>query len=87
MHGIGGRTIAEAQERVSYPEFVTWAKYRQRRGSLNSGLRIEHGMAMLASLYVNAHRKEHSAPVDLFDFAPHLDRPEATLEEAMAAWG
>ena len=87
MHGIGGRTIAEARERVSYPEFITWAKYRKRRGSLNAGLRIEHGMAMLASLYANARRKEHAPPVDLFDFAPHLDRPEATLEEAMAAWG
>ena len=87
MHGIGGRTIAEAKDRISYSEFRVWAAYRQRRGSLNTGLRVEHGMAMLASLYVNARRKEHSPPVDLFDFAPHFDRPEATLEEAMAAWG
>ena len=87
MHGIGGRTIAEAKDRISYSEFRVWAAYRQRRGSLNTGLRVEQGLAMLASLYANARRKEGTPAFDLFDFAPHLDRPELTLDDAMKAWG
>ena len=39
--GIGGRTIAEAQTRLSYEEFCRWASYRALRGLLNPGLRIE----------------------------------------------
>ena len=87
MCGIGGRTIAEAQQRISYPEFVRWAQYRAKRGSLNQGMRIERGAALLATLYANAHRGKDSAPYDLHDFAPHHDQPELTLEEAMASWG
>lgn len=87
MCGIGGRTIAEAQQRISYPEFVRWAQYRSKRGSLNQGLRIERGTALLATMYANAHRKEHAPAYELHDFAPYHDQPEATLEDAMANWG
>lgn len=87
MCGIGGRTIAEAQQRISYPEFVRWAQYRAKRGSLNLGLRVERGSALLATMYANAHRDKHAPPYELCDFAPYHDRPEATLEEAMASWG
>lgn len=87
MCGVGGRTIAEAQERISYPEFLQWAKYRAKRGSLNAGMRIERGAALLSTLYANAHRKEHAPAFQLHDFAPYHDRPELTLEEAMKSWG
>jgi len=87
MCGIGGRTIAEAQQRISYPEFVRWARYRAKRGSLNPGLRVERGSALLATMYANAHRKEHAPPYNIFDFAPYHDQPEITLEEAMKSWG
>ena len=84
MHGIGGRTIAEAKERISYPEYLTWLKYRRRRGSLNAGLRVEHGTALLAMLYANAHSK--NGGYRMHDFAPYHDEPAATLEQAMEAW-
>ena len=87
MCGIGGSTIAEAQQRISYPEFVRWVKYRAKRGSLNQGLRIERGSALLATMYANAHRKEHSPAYALHDFAPYHDQPVLTLEDAMASWG
>lgn len=83
MCGIGGRTIAEAQERVSYPEFIAWVKYRAKRGSLNAGLRVERGAALLASLYANTHSK---GGYTLSDFAPYHDQPEMTLDEAMENW-
>ena len=31
MNGIGGRTIAEAQENMTYPEFLVWVKFRQKQ--------------------------------------------------------
>lgn len=86
MCGIGGRTIAEAQERISYPEFVRWAKYRAKRGTLHLGLRVERGAAMLATLYANKHRKEHAPAFQLQDFAPYHDQPVVSLEEAMKSW-
>lgn len=87
MCGIGGRTIAEAQQRMSWKEFVRWSKYRQMRGTLNLGMRLERGSALLASMYANRHRDKNTPAYDLYDFAPHHEQPEATLEEAMASWG
>lgn len=87
MCGIGGRTIAEAQQCISYVEFCQWAQYRAKRGSLNLGLRVERGSALLATMYANAHRGKHDAAYQLYDFAPHYDQPVITLEEAMKTWG
>ena len=82
--GVGGRTIAEAQQRMSYDEFQSWVRYRNKRGSFNQGLRTERGAALLAALYANTHSKQSHS---ISDFAPHLDVPEASIEEAIAAWG
>lgn len=84
MNGIGGRTIAEAQINMSHNEFLTWLKYRQKRGSLNLGLRVERGSALLASMYANIKSKD--GWYKIHDFAPHHDQPEITLEEAMERW-
>lgn len=43
MNGIGGRTIAEAQERMSLREFQVWVKYRNKYGQLNVMMRTEWG--------------------------------------------
>lgn len=87
MCGIGGRTIAEAQQRMSYPEFLRWAKYRAKRGSLNLGLRIERGSALLAMLQANAHRDKKTPAYQIHEFAPYHDEPAVTLDEAMSSWG
>lgn len=82
--GIGGRTIAEAQQRLSYPEFMAWAKYRNKRGTLHVGMRVERGAALLATLYANSHSKK--GDFKLFDFMPHEEEPPMSLEQAMATW-
>lgn len=82
--GIGGRTIAEAQRQLTYGEFLTWMKYRQKRGSLNIGMRVERGAALLATLYANS--KSKAGSYTLYDFMPHAEEPETTIEEAMASW-
>lgn len=83
MNGIGGRTIAEAQANLSHSEFLVWMKYRQKRGSLNLGMRIERGSALLATLYANS--KSKNGGYQLHDFAPHHDQPVLTLED-LKSW-
>lgn len=84
LAGVGGRTIAEAQERLSVQEFQSWARYRAKRGSLNLGMRVERGAALLATLYANAHSKQGGYKI--FDFMPHEEEPPVSLEQAMGAW-
>lgn len=84
MHGIGGHTLAEARERISYPEFLTWCAFRRKRGTLNPGLRIDRAAALLASLYVNAHSKDGKHT--LYDFTPYEEAPPVSLDEAMKSW-
>lgn len=49
MNGIGGRTIAEAQQNMSLVEARQWSKYMQRHGGLNIAERIEQAAALICS--------------------------------------
>lgn len=86
MHGIGGRTIQEAQETMTYPEFLVWCKFRRKRGSLHTGMRVEEGIARWMSFWANTKQKEGSQKLHLQDFAPHMDPRIITIEEAMGSW-
>jgi len=86
LNGIGGRTIAEAQESISAVEFAKWMAYRRKRGTMNLGMRVEAGSAMIASLTANQARKKDSKAFSFYDFAPNHDQPEVSLEEAMKEW-
>ena len=81
LNGIGGRTIAEAQETLSFAEFQTWCQYRRKRGTLNVGRRIERGAALLAVLYRNAHLGKGQNPYTIWDFMPHEEEPELTIDD------
>ena len=84
MHGIGGNTIAKAKRQLTYAEFITWMKYREKRGSLNTGMRVERGTALLATLYANNNSK--NGGYRIYDFAPHEVEPPVSLEQAMENW-
>lgn len=49
LAGVGGWTVAEAKERISYAEFLDWMEYRERRGTFNQGMRLEFLMARLST--------------------------------------
>jgi len=83
--GVGGMTIEEAQKNISYEEFTRWVKYRNKRGSFNAALRNEHDLAMIMQMFANRYRKESAAPFSIYDFAPHLDEPELTIDD-MRNW-
>lgn len=71
LHGIGGRTIAEAKERLTNDEFVSWLAYIRKRGTLNWGMRLEVGFGQLLALVTSGLGGDASPA----DYMPHL-RPE-----------
>lgn len=84
MHGIGGSTIAEAKERISITEYYQWARFRNKRGRLNDGFRLEVAIARLSAMFANVNSKNGGFTAN--DFAPFMDAPELTLEQAMNTW-
>ncbi|SBM19291.1 phage tail assembly protein T [Klebsiella oxytoca] len=86
MNGIGGRTIAEAQERMSLREFQVWVKYRNKYGPLNIMMRTEWGSALVASVLANINKAKNSLPYKVSDFAPHISETSVSLEDAMKNW-
>jgi hypothetical protein len=56
-----------------------------KRGSLNVGMRVERGVALLASMYANTHTKKGGFTI--FDFMSHDSEQAVTLEQAMETWG
>lgn len=75
LAGVGGATVEEAQERMSYAEFISWAAYAKRHGGLNLGLRLEEGFALVASVLAQLHGKRLS---------PEHFKPKRGQEEAPA---
>lgn len=86
MNGIGGRTIAEAQERMGLREFQMWVKYRNKYGTLNVMMRTEWGAALVSSVLANINKPNNTPPYKVSDFAPHISEPILSLEEAIKSW-
>lgn len=80
MHGVGGRTIAEAKARLTYAEALRWFEFIRLRGSLHLGRRIECAAALVA-LQVN---RSAGGSASYQDFTPHEPRPEMTPEAFFA---
>ncbi|MAI34083.1 MAG: hypothetical protein CMM07_20745 [Rhodopirellula sp.] len=71
---------------MSYSEFLDWMAYRRKRGSFNTGMRVERGTALLATILHNTNRKKDSQPVSFYHFAPYHEEPAISMEEAMEKW-
>jgi len=87
MNGIGGRTIAEAQETMSINEFIVWQKFRNKRGSLHLGMRVEEQLAKFQAMWANTKTGKDAALLYKEDFAPHLDPRIITAEELARSMG
>lgn len=84
LNGIGGCTIADAKDRVSYDEFREWVSYRALRGSFNQGLRSDRGAALIAD--VNLRTSIKNPTHKIYDLLPYEDEPPISLENAMEKW-
>ena len=80
LNGIGGRTIAEAKERMTYAEALDWMAYIRKRGSLNAGLRLDAAVAVLATQINRA----LGGKAEFHDFLPYHDPPEAASIDDIA---
>lgn len=49
LNGIGGRTIAEAQQNLTLVEARQWAQYMRRHGGLNVAERVEQAAALICA--------------------------------------
>lgn len=74
--GIGGSTIAEAKENLSYAEYLDWCSYIKKRGSLDVGSRIEWAGALIAMVVNNS----NGGKAKMTDFMPHYEEPPASIE-------
>lgn len=82
LHGIGGRTIAEAKERMTHTEALSWQAYIQKRGSLNIGRRLESAAGLLA-MVIN---RSVGGKAKMEDFMPYefpADR-EGTIDDVFS---
>lgn len=87
MNGIGGRTIAEAHENMTMPEFLVWQKFRNKRGSLHMGMRVEESVAKFLAYWFNSKTAKDAPKHYPQDFAPHMDERIITVEELAAQMG
>ena len=66
---------------------MLWVKYRNKRGSLNAGMRIEQEVTRMRVSYINAHLKKDATPLHAEDLNPSMDARVITLEELAAQMG
>ena len=68
---------------------MTWLAYRNKRGSLNVGRRVEQAMAPITAWYVRSKVKD-PASISEADYMPHEDRIDTAVEmdfsDAMRKW-
>lgn len=84
LAGVGGRTVAEAKQRISYPEFLDWVSFRQAHGPISQQLRQER----LVAAQMLQFSKAHGGKGTFDDFMLWTTPPvtEISLEEAMSKW-
>ena len=80
---MGGNTIAEVKATLTETEIMQWAEYRQRRGSLNVGRRVEQSIGNALAWDFNNKVAAHHR-IDPLKLMPHEDDIEISLEEQLA---
>ena len=83
MAGIGGNSIAEVKATLTETEIMQWAEYRQRRGSLNVGRRVEQSIGNALAWDFNNKVEVHHR-IDPLQLMPHEDDIEISLEQQLA---
>ncbi len=70
LAGIGGRTIEEAKQKISYREFLSWIRYRNANGPLWSGAYIEQVIALFGLRWAQTKgvKMATGQPISMGDF-------------------
>jgi len=75
---LGGRSIEEWQETLSYEEQETWLLFREKYGPMNPTIRTDAAIARLSACLI-----PKTSPKDFMPW-PKEPEPEATLDDLMA---
>lgn len=67
LAGVGGATVEEAQERMSYAEFVSWVAYARKRGGLSLSTHLEDGFGLVSAVVTQL---ATGKPKRIADFKP-----------------
>lgn len=83
LNGVGGRTVFEAKERLTYAEAMDWFAFIRKRGSINQGMRMEGLIAQLSMVLCAAHglKKKGGGDFTMADFMQHAEQPGLTIED------
>lgn len=83
LAGVGGRTVEEAQQRVTHAEFVSWIAYARITGGLNASAKMERSFAMLATVTAQMGGAKN---VKAEDFLPQylIPQQDAPIETVFA---
>ncbi|WP_422652877.1 phage tail assembly protein T [Arsukibacterium sp. UBA3155] len=81
---MGGKTVAEAKERVSYQEYLSWLSFRRQHGPLAMQLRQERIAA--AQMFQLSKLHGGKGQVDDFMIWTKPDEQEISLEQALEKW-
>ena len=84
--GVGGRTVAEAQRRLSYAEFVDWCRYRDQFGSMHMGMRIDRAVARHIAAYLNTLSKRTFRAEDFSPYDQPAARAPVDVNDLNAVW-
>ncbi len=74
---LGGRSIEEWKEVMSFDEYMRWKEYRKLRGPMNPMLRNDYAFAMLCVFIKGLFGKK----AELEDYLLWKPEEEATLED------
>lgn len=80
LAGIGGNTIHQVKNNLTMLEINQWAEYRQRRGSLNIGRRVEQASANIIAMNINKGLK-HENWLEPLEFMPNEDDVIESFED------
>ena len=83
LAGIGGNTVHQVKTNLTMVEISQWAVYRQRRGSLNIGRRVEQAAANIIAMNINKGLKGEDW-VEPLEFMPNEDDVEVGFEEQIS---
>jgi hypothetical protein len=65
---------------MSYPEFLSWRAYVRQTGTLNLGVRIEQGIALLATIF----NRGFGGKAEFSDFLPDREPAPEPVQDAQA---
>ena len=83
LNGIGGNTINEVKNNLSMYEVKQWSEYRQRRGSLNTGRRVEQTVANIGTIFLNKEIQNSEDYLEPLQLMPYEDNVVETFEDSI----